>query len=116
MGHLFGRMQRYVAQVKSDIHREMEMSELSKVKTEFETAARDFRQDVESKLGEAERELRDVEASVDRQLGAARETQAPAAPPPSPAAALPAAPEPAQLELGIDAPAPPAKTDRQGLP
>jgi sec-independent protein translocase protein TatB len=116
MGHLFGRMQRYVAQVKSDIHREMEMSELSKVKTEFETAARDFRQDVESKVSETERELRDVEASIDSQLGAAREPQEATAPPPSPAPALPAASQSAQLELGIDEPAPSPKTDRQGLP
>ena len=39
VGHLFGRLQRYVSQVKSDISREMDAAELSKVKTEFESAA-----------------------------------------------------------------------------
>ena len=46
LGVLFGRMQRYVAQVKSDINREMELAELGKVKTEFESAARSFQSEV----------------------------------------------------------------------
>ena len=32
LGHLYGRLQRYVTQVKSDIHREMEAAELGSVK------------------------------------------------------------------------------------
>ncbi len=43
-GHLFGRLQRYVATVKADLNREMEMSELSKVKQEVQEAARAFEQ------------------------------------------------------------------------
>ena len=35
-GHLFGRLQRYVANVKADLNREMELSELSKVKQEVQ--------------------------------------------------------------------------------
>jgi sec-independent protein translocase protein TatB len=75
-GLLFGRLQRYVAQVKSDINREMELSELSKVKTEIETAARDFQRDVETKAHEADREIRGVEADIDRQLRAPESTPA----------------------------------------
>jgi len=67
-GILFGRLQRYVSQVKSDINREMELSELSKVKTEFESAAREFQTDVESKVHEAEQDIRGVESEIDRQL------------------------------------------------
>jgi sec-independent protein translocase protein TatB len=110
MGHLFGRMQRYVSQVKADINREMEMSELSKVKTEFETAARDFQQDVESKVHETERELRDVEASIDRQLASSATTEPAPAPEPAAAQASPAASPSPQLELAIDEPAPPANS------
>lgn len=114
MGHLFGRLQRYVAQVKTDINREMELSELSKVKSEFEGAAREFQRDIETKVSEAERDIRAVETDIERQLhgdAAAAPAPAAAAPPEqAPAAALPdAAPQPQgspQLELAIDEPRP----------
>jgi sec-independent protein translocase protein TatB len=96
LGHLYGRLQRYVTQVKADIHREMEAAELGKVKTEFEDAARAFQNEVESKALEVEREVRAAQADVERSLevhAAANEPSAPAAPPASP-----------QLELGIDEP------------
>ena len=95
LGHLFGRMQRYVTQVKSDIHREMELAELGKVKREFETAARSFESEVQSQASDAERELRELKTSLDRDLDEA------AAPP---AAETPAAPASPQLELGIEPP------------
>lgn len=100
MGVLFGRLQRYVTQVKSDISREMELAELGKVKSEFESAARSFQSDVESGAAQAERELRDVQSAIDRELV---EEPLPAAEP-SPGPASP------QLELGIEEspPAPPA--------
>lgn len=96
MGVLFGRLQRYVTQVKSDISREMELAELGKVKSEFESAARSFQADVESGAAQAEREFRDVEAALDRDLAGE--------PPPQPEPPPPASP---QLELGIEETAPP---------
>jgi len=99
LGHLFGRMQRYVTQVKSDIHREMEMADLGKVKTEFESAARSFQAEVESTASATEREMRSLQSSLDEIEGAARGEPAPAAP--SPSAEQPSP----QLELGIDEPA-----------
>ena len=105
LGHLYGRLQRYVTQVKADIHREMEAADLGKVKTEFESAARAFQNEVESKALEVEREVRsahaDIERSLDIQAAAANEPAAPAAPQPSP-----------QLELGIEEPTQPAPRDR----
>jgi sec-independent protein translocase protein TatB len=107
LGVLFGRLQRYVSQVKADINREMELSELSKVKSEFEGAAREFQRDFETKVHDAEREVQQVQADIDRQLAHATEP----APGPSQAEPAPAAaqPEPVaaspQLELGIDEPA-----------
>ena len=98
LGHLFGRMQRYVSQVKSDIHREMEMADLGKVKTEFESAARSFKSDVEATASETEREWRELQTSVDRALEEPPPASALAEPPP-PSDASP------QLELGIEAPA-----------
>ncbi len=114
MGVLFGRLQRYVAQVKTDINREMELSELSKVKTEFEGAAREFQRDIETGVSAAERDLRDVETDIDRQLrgdgGAGATVPAPESSPPGLPAPGPAQPEEApapaspQLELAIDEP------------
>jgi sec-independent protein translocase protein TatB len=99
LGHLYGRLQRYVTQVKADINREIDVAELGKVKTEFENAARSFQSDVESKVTEAEREIREAHASLERAIDtsaqAANEASAPAAPEASP-----------QLELGIEEPAP----------
>ena len=107
LGVLFGRMQRYVAQVKSDISREMELSELSKVKSEFESAARSFQSDVESKAAEVEREVRDAQGSIERELAAKSaevESAATGATPPSAAndAVSETPPASPQLELGID--------------
>ncbi len=107
LGHLFGRLQRYVSQVKADVNREMELSELSKVKTEFEGAAREFQRDIETKVTDAERELREVESDIDRQLrpdgGAGGGEPAPAAPAEAQPGPAPASP---QLELAIDEPPP----------
>lgn len=98
LGVLFGRLQRYVTQVKSDISREMELAELGKVKSEFESAARSFQGEVESQAAQTEKEIRDATSAIERELEAKSEPQAP---PPEPAPASP------QLELGIDEPAPP---------
>lgn len=57
LGHLFGRLQRYVNEVKADINREMELDELRKFKNEFEQAA----QSMETKLKE---EMSKVETSA----------------------------------------------------
>ena len=95
LGHLFGRLQRYVGQVKSDINREMELAELGKVKSDFESAARSFQSEMESKASEAEREIREVQEQIDRELAdkSAAAEPPPEGPPPSP-----------QLELGIEPP------------
>ena len=90
LGVLFGRLQRYVAQVKSDINREMEMADLGKVKTEFESAARSFEADFKSQAAEVEREVRDAQTAIEASL------------------AQPPAPSP-QMEFGIEAPQPPPK-------
>ena len=103
MGHLFGRLQRYVTQVKSDISREMELAELGKIKGEFENAARSFQTEVEAKASETERELREATESIERGLVSEPPPEAPApagdaATPDEHAAATP------QLELGIEEP------------
>ena len=89
LGVLFGRLQRYVAQVKSDINREMDMADLGKVKTEFESAARSFETDFKSQAADVEREVRDAQSAIEKSLDE-----------PQPAASP-------QLNLGIEEPAAP---------
>lgn len=75
-GHLFGRMQRYVATVKADLNREMEMSELAKVKQEVQEAARAFEQSASEQASAIDAEARKVSQSLE---SAASEIPAPAA-------------------------------------
>ena len=104
MGHLFGRLQRYVTQVKSDISREMELAELGKLKTEFESAAQTFQSDVESKAAATERELRAATESIERGLVSEPPPEATSDASPAPAADEVAPPASPQLELGIEEP------------
>ena len=64
LGHMFGRLQRYVNEVKADINREMELDELRKLKTEVQSAARDIEQSMTSAVHEVETGMRSVEAQL----------------------------------------------------
>ena len=60
LGHLFGRMQRYVNDVKADISREMELDELKKLQATMQDAARSFEQSVTREVNTAEAELQKI--------------------------------------------------------
>jgi sec-independent protein translocase protein TatB len=49
VGHLIGKAQRYVADVKAEVNRSIELEELQKMKSQFETAARDVEQSVQAR-------------------------------------------------------------------
>lgn len=66
VGHLFGKAQRYVADVKAEVNRSIELDELKKMKTEFEDAARDVSQTVE-------KEVRDAGSSLESEWQGATE-------------------------------------------
>ncbi len=53
VGHLMGKARRYVADVKAEVSRSIELEELQKVKTEFEAAARDVGSTVSREFTEA---------------------------------------------------------------
>ena len=53
VGHLFGKAQRYVADVKAEVNRSIELDELKKMKTEFEDAARNVEQTVNQEVHSA---------------------------------------------------------------
>jgi sec-independent protein translocase protein TatB len=86
-GHMFGRLQRYVNDVKADIQREMELDELRKLRSQFEDAARS----VQDSVQEVDKEVRAAGADLDRAvsgIGADPPVASPGAlPPPGDAAA-----------------------------
>ena len=53
VGALFGKAQRYVADVKAEVNRSIELEELKKMKTQFQDAARDVEQTVRSEVDSA---------------------------------------------------------------
>ncbi len=92
VGHLFGRLQRYVNDVKADINREMELDELRKLQREMQGAAREFEQSVTSAASEVQAGVRNVE----RELNDAAATPAAGSAPATPAAESTSAAEPAR--------------------
>jgi sec-independent protein translocase protein TatB len=86
LGHMFGRLQRYVNEVKADINREMELDELRKLQAQVQSAARDIEQSVTSAAHEVETGVRSVESQLNE---AASEAQAPGAGTPTAAAVTP---------------------------
>jgi len=85
LGHMFGRLQRYVNEVKADINREMELDELRKLQSEVQSAARDIEHSVTEATREVESGVRSVESQLNEAAtGAAASTEA-LPPQPSPA-------------------------------
>jgi sec-independent protein translocase protein TatB len=66
LGHLAGRLQRYVSDVKSDISREMDLEDLRNVRDSMKEAASTFEASVKSELDSTESELnKSVEAAME---------------------------------------------------
>jgi len=63
-GHLLGRFQRYVADVKAEINREMELTELKKLQSSVEDAARSIENTVRSEMHDAQKEFREAETAL----------------------------------------------------
>jgi sec-independent protein translocase protein TatB len=91
LGHLFGRMQRYVNDVKADIQREMDLDELKKLRQSVEDSARSVEQSVTQEIQKAEEQFTAIQAAVDPTRSA---EPTPAVEPPGaqPAPAIAAAP------------------------
>lgn len=68
VGTLLGKAQRYVADVKAEVNRSMELEELKKMKETVETAARDVESSIHGSVNEIERELAEATNTV-QQIG-----------------------------------------------
>ena len=90
LGLLFGRLQRYVADVKADINRELQLEELRKLQSDVQSAAKD----IESTVANAARELESGSRKLESELNAVPESPPPADVP-APTATEGTAPRPA---------------------
>src|SRR5438093_10135445 len=68
LGHLAGRLQRYVADVKADINREIELDELRKMRDSMQQAASSFESSVKSGLASAESEVNKLTSDAEQAL------------------------------------------------
>ncbi len=60
VGALLGKAQRYVADVKAEVNRSMELDELKKMKDTVETAARDVEQSIQTTTTDFEQQWSDA--------------------------------------------------------
>jgi len=92
LGHLVGRLQRYVADVKADINREVELDELRKMKDNLQQAATGFESSVQSEINAVQGDLNKAGSELNSAAAAA------AAAPATAAAGAAADPAPAAAE------------------
>ena len=65
VGALLGKAQRYVADVKAEVNRSIELEELKKMKDSVETAARDVQSSVQDTTNEFEKSWSDATAGLE---------------------------------------------------
>lgn len=118
-GHLLGRLQRYVSDVKSDISREMQLDELRKLQAQVEQQVRDVERQVDETAGAVSTEadgmsaqMRAAIAEQDNYAAVENTLEAAAASDTQPGAPLP---DPLSGQLSLDIPLPesePATRDK----
>ena len=91
-GALVGRAQRYVNNVKADIHREVNLSELKQVQSDLTSAAEHFQQSMQKEITEAQQSVAQV--ATEAQHAVTAPSAPPVTPPAIPAATSAAAPPP----------------------
>ncbi len=98
-GHLLGRLQRYVSDVKADIDREMRLEEVRKIQQQVADEVRSVGQAVGGEVKSMDEHLKAVETSLNESI-----VQAAAEKPVAPAAPLPAAPSAPPPDAAADKP------------
>jgi sec-independent protein translocase protein TatB len=137
VGHLLGRLQRYVSDVKSDIQREMQLEDLKKLQQQVAESARELESSMRNQVGAVEADIGKATAAASAALAvgsATRSVSPPEEGAAQPEVALDAQPEQAtlagptalgdtsepapaesepspQLELGLE-PRPASQTDK----
>lgn len=75
-GAFLGKAQRYVADVKAEVNRSMELEELKKMKESMESAARDVEQSVQTSAAEFEKSWSETTAGLNASETVSLETSA----------------------------------------
>ena len=93
-GHLLGRMQRYVNDVKADINREIQLDELKKLQADVQDTARNLEMNIRGEMQAVEtavsQQVQSAQSALD-DLAAVAQANAPVAQDASTAAVAPAA-------------------------
>ncbi|MEQ1879814.1 MAG: Sec-independent protein translocase protein TatB [Burkholderiales bacterium] len=71
VGHLLGRLQRYVGDVKADINREIELDELRKLQSTVQDAANSVQQTIGAQVNFIESEVKQAGTQVEQHVEAA---------------------------------------------
>jgi sec-independent protein translocase protein TatB len=99
LGHLFGRLQRYVNEVKADINREMELDELRRLQREVKGAASELQQSMRSAATDFQSGIKSVEQQLNE--GASETAPAPPSVPEVPASVGANPPEEAPRQASL---------------
>lgn len=67
-GHLLGRLQRYVAEVKSDVSREMQLDELKKLQQQVQEQARELETTVRKQADGIESSVRETASEIEQSV------------------------------------------------
>ncbi len=87
VGHLLGRLQRYVGDVKADINREMQLEDLKKLQAQVTDQVRDMERQVNDQLKSVETSLNEsILTAADSKEAEALEAAKPFVPPNHPPA------------------------------
>jgi len=78
IGHLLGRMQRHVAEVKADISREIQLDEMRRLQTQVEQSAREFSDDLQAQAREIESSVRNTAEELHQSIANTAEPHEPA--------------------------------------
>ncbi|HLT26553.1 MAG TPA: Sec-independent protein translocase protein TatB [Zeimonas sp.] len=73
-GQWLGKLQRYVADVKADINRQMELDELRNLQSEVSGAARELKDSLESAVGDAQTQFDSISADLQGGASSSSET------------------------------------------
>jgi sec-independent protein translocase protein TatB len=76
LGHLVGRMQRYVTEIKADISREVELDELRKLQSSMKEAAEEIEESVSKQVNFIEDEVKQAESATRQSVEEAVEPEA----------------------------------------
>ena len=82
VGTLLGKAQRYVADVKAEVNRSIELEELQKMKTQFQTAVQDVEQSVRQEVDSATQALNQTWSDVTSDTSSYEAASSIAPPPP----------------------------------